>query len=99
VIHAGSEADESSFTAIVANAPAPPHMVALLSAPVIAGEGLGLGSTRSAVEHVLGRAAATTACGYSAVRYEPRVPEISEAEMWFFYLDGKVAAIARYEAV
>jgi hypothetical protein len=28
-----------------------------------------------------------------------RVHEISEAEIWFVYLDGKVAAIARYEAV
>jgi hypothetical protein len=99
VIHAGSESEESSFTAVVANAAAPPHGLALLTASVSAGAGLGLGSTRSAVEHVLGHATVTTACGYGAVRYEPRVPEISEAEIWFIYLDGKVAAIARYEAV
>jgi hypothetical protein len=61
VIHTGSESEESSFTAIIASAPAPPHTIALLTAPVSAGAGLGLGSTRSAVEHVLGHATVTTA--------------------------------------
>ncbi len=99
VLHAGSEAGESSFTAIVADAPDPPHALALLADGVSASAGLGLGSSQSSVERVLGKGTVKTACGFSAVRYEPREPAVSESEMWFIYRDGKVAAITDYEAV
>ena len=61
--------------------------------------GIGLGSTRAAVETVLGAGHAKSLCGFDVVRYEPRPPAASEAEMWFFYRAGVVVAIARYEAV
>ncbi len=99
VLHAGSEAGESSFTAIVADAPDPPHALALLADGVSASAGLGLGSSQSSVERVLGKGTVKAACGFSAVRYEPREPAVSESEMWFIYRDGKVAAITDYEAV
>jgi hypothetical protein len=99
VLHAGSEAQEDSFTALVAGAGAPPRAVAALPVAPPVGGGLGLGSSRGAVEAALGAAHAKTLCGFDVVRYEPRPPAASEAEMWFFYRRGVVVAIARYEAV
>ena len=99
VLHAGSEAQEDSFTAIVADASAPPRAVATLAAPPRLNGGIGLGSTRAAVEGALGAGHAKTLCGFDVVRYEPRPPAASEAEMWFFYRAGVVVAVARYEAV
>jgi len=99
VLHAGSEAQEDSFSALVGGAGAPPRAVAVLpAAPRLSG-GIGLGSTRAAVETVLGAGHAKTLCGFDVVRYEPRPPAASEAEMWFFYRAGVVVAVARYEAV
>ncbi|MBV8580877.1 MAG: hypothetical protein JO225_09055 [Candidatus Eremiobacteraeota bacterium] len=97
VLHAGSEALEEAFTAVVA-ADAPPRAVAVLRAAPRAGA-LGLGSTRAAVERALGPGRAKHLCDFMVVRYQPVPAEISNAEMWFFYRDGVVVAIARYEAV
>jgi hypothetical protein len=99
VLHAGSEAQEDSFTALVADAGAPPRTVNVLQAAPRVGGGIGLGSTRAAVETALGTGRAKTLCGFDVVRYEPRPPAASEAEMWFFYRSGIVVAVARYEAV
>ena len=99
VLHAGSEAQEDSFTAVVADAGAPPRAVTVLRAAPRLGGGIGLGSTRAAVETALGTGRAKTVCGFDVVRYEPRPPAASEAEMWFFYRRGVVIALARYEAV
>ncbi|MBV9408656.1 MAG: hypothetical protein JO164_07520 [Candidatus Eremiobacteraeota bacterium] len=97
VLHAGSEALEETFTAVVA-AHAPPRAVAVLREAPRAG-GLGLGSTRAAVEHALGRGRTAKRCDFDVVRYEPVPAAISDAEMWFFYRAGVVVALARYEAV
>jgi hypothetical protein len=99
VLHAGSEAQEDSFTALVAGAGAPPRAVAALSLAPAVGGGIGLGSSRAAVEAALGVGNAKTLCGFDVVRYEPRPPAASEAEMWFFYRHGVVVAVTRYEAV
>jgi hypothetical protein len=99
VLHAGSEAQEDSFTAVVADTSAPPRTVGTRpAAPRLSG-GIGLGSTRGAVEAVLGAGRSKTLCGFDIVRYEPRPQQASEAELWFFYRAGIVAAFARYEAV
>jgi|GEM_PF-5498745 len=98
VLHAGSEAQEDDFTAVFADTTAPPRAVAALPASPRAG-GIGLGSPRAAVEGALGTGHAKTLCGFDVVRYEPRPPAASEAEMWFFYRAGVVVAFARYEAV
>lgn len=99
VLHAGSEAQEESFTAVIADVSAPPRAVAALpAAPRLVG-GLHIGSGRAAVEAALGAGHAKTLCDYEIVRYQPRPQEISESEMWFFYRAGVVVAIARYEAV
>jgi hypothetical protein len=99
VLHAGSEAQEDSFTALIANASAPPRAVAILARAPRAGAGLGLGSARAAVEAALGAGRASPRCGFDVVRYEPEPAAASEAVMWFFYRRGVVVAIARYEAV
>jgi hypothetical protein len=99
VLHAGSEAQEDSFTALVAAAGAPPRAVAALPVAPRVGGGIGLGSSRAAVEAALGAGHAKTLCGFDVVRYEPRPPAASEAEMWFFYRRGVVVAVTRYEAV
>lgn len=99
VLHAGSEAQEDSFTAILA-APAalPPRTIAMLAHGPRA-HGLTVGSTRAEVERVLGPGHATSLCGYDVVRYEPQPAQISISEMWFFYSDNRVVAITQYEAV
>ena len=99
VLHAGSEAQEDSFTALVGDAAAPPRTVATLPAAPRLDGALGLGSTRAAVESALGRGRAKALCGFDIVRYEPRPAGASEAEMWFFYRAGVVVAVAMYEAV
>jgi hypothetical protein len=99
LLHAGSEAQEDSFTALVADAGAPPRAVAALPAAPRLGGAIGLGSTRAAVDAALGTGRAKALCGFDVVRYEPRPAAASEAEMWFFYRGGVVVAIARYEAV
>jgi H2-forming N5,N10-methylenetetrahydromethanopterin dehydrogenase-like enzyme len=99
VLHAGSEAQEDSFTAVIADAGAPPRAVAILARAPRAGAGLGLGSTRAAVEAALGAGRASSRCGFDVVRYEPEPAAASEAVMWFLYRAGVVVAIARYEAV
>jgi hypothetical protein len=99
VIHAGSEGEEWTYTAVIANVPSPPKpLVALSSAPRTAGK-VGLGSTRAEVEKVFGTGNSTSACGYEVVRYEPSTPAASEAEAWFIYRRGAVAAFMHYEAV
>ncbi|HEV2642143.1 MAG TPA: hypothetical protein VGT98_05530, partial [Candidatus Elarobacter sp.] len=55
--------------------------------------GLGLGSTRSAVEAALGPARSKTACGFDVVHYSQSEPRASVAELWFFYRGGAVTAI------
>jgi hypothetical protein len=99
-LHAGSEPDESAFSAVVGEAGETPGVLATLPAAPRTAEGLGLGSLRSAVERVLGPARAQrTSCGTDVVRYIPRNPVMSESEMWFVYRNGRVVAFARYEAV
>lgn len=98
ILHAGSDAQEESFTAVLADAGSPPTRVAPLAAAPRA-HGLGLGSTRTAVEGVLGAGRAKRLCGFDVVRYEVRPAVASDAEMWFFYRAGVVVAFARYEAV
>ena len=99
VLHFGSEAQEESFTAVIADASVPPRAVAILARAPRAGAGLGLGSTRAAVEAALGAGHASSRCGFDVVRYEPQPAAASDAVMWFFYRGGGVVAIARYEAV
>ncbi|MFY9780256.1 MAG: hypothetical protein WAJ85_07085 [Candidatus Baltobacteraceae bacterium] len=98
-LHAGSEADEASFTAVLGEAAAPPVRVVSLTASLRTKEGLGLGSSRTEVERALGPGRARSLCGHEVVRYEPALPEMSEAELWFIYRNGRVVAFARYEAV
>jgi hypothetical protein len=100
VLHAGSEAEETSFSAVVGEvATAPPR--ALATAPATrTREGLGLGSTRADVERILGPGRLHhTACGTDVVQYVPATPAISEAHLWFIYRNNRVVAFARYEAV
>jgi hypothetical protein len=102
LVHAGSEADESSFSAVLtdAGAPTPRHAVATMDSAPRTSEGLGLGSTRARVEAVLGAARTHhTSCGTDVVHYVPVHPQISEASLWFVYRNGIVVAFARYEAV
>lgn len=99
VIHAGSEGEEWTYTAVLSNVPSPPKpLTALSSAPRTVGD-VGLGSSRAAVEKIFGPGHSTSACGYDVVRYEPSTPAASEAELWFIYRHGSVAAFMRYEAV
>jgi len=100
-LHAGSEAEESSYSAVLGEADtAPPGSIVTLAAGTKTHEALGLGSTRAAVERVLGAGTAHhTACGTDVVRYVPRQTAISEASLWFVYRNGRVVAFARYEAV
>ncbi len=98
VLNAGSEADESSFTAVFAAAPKPPRALVALDATPRAGH-VGIGTSRATIERLLGKAHATHACGEDIVRYEPRNPVMSEAEIWFFYRAGVVAGFVRYDAV
>ena len=101
LLHAGSEAEESSYSAVVGEADTvPPGSVVTFASMTKTHEGLGLGSTRAAVERVLGAGAAHhTACGTDVVRYVPAQPAMSEASFWFVYRNGRVVAFARYEAV
>jgi hypothetical protein len=99
VMHAGSEAEEEDFTAVVAGAAAAPRPLATLVAAPRLGGGLGLGSSRADVEVAIGPGHAKTLCGFDVVRYAPRPAEESEAELWFIYRAGRVVAFARYEAV
>jgi hypothetical protein len=101
VLHAGSEAEESSYSAVVGEVTAPPpRALAAFPSAVTTSEGLGIGSTRAAVERVLGPGKARhTTCGTEVVRYIPAMPAISEAHLWFVYRNGVVVAFARYEAV
>jgi hypothetical protein len=101
VLHAGSEAEESSYSAVVGEAETPPPgLIVTLAAATRTREALGLGSTRAAVERVLGAGTAHhTACGTDVVRYVPAQPAMSEASLWFVYRNGRVVAFARYEAV
>ena len=79
---------------------APPGSVVAFATATKTHEALGLGSTRTAVERVLGPGAARhTACGTDVVRYVPAQPAMSEASLWFIYRNGRVVAFARYEAV
>jgi hypothetical protein len=64
----------------------------LPSAPGIGG-GIGLGSTRAAVERSFGPARAKAACGFEVVHYSQSEPRPSVAELWFFYRNGAVTAI------
>lgn len=94
-----AQEQEGTFIALVpAPSLPPPRVVSVLPATPRA-HGLTLASTRTEVERVLGPGRTKTLCGYEVVRYEPRPPAASVAEMWFFYRNGRVAAIARYEAV
>jgi hypothetical protein len=101
VLHAGSEAEESSYSAVVGETDTvPPGSVVTLTEATKTREALGLGSTRAAVERVLGAGTAhRTACGTDVVRYVPAQPAMSEASLWFVYRNGRVVAFARYEAV
>jgi hypothetical protein len=101
VLHAGSEAEESSYSAVVGETDTvPPGSVVTLAEATKTREALGLGSTRAAVERVLGAGTAhRTACGTDVVRYVPAQPAMSEASLWFVYRNGRVVAFARYEAV
>jgi hypothetical protein len=99
ILHAGSEADESDFAAVLSGASAPPRTLATLPDAPHFGAGLGIGSTRAAVERVLGWAKSTPACGFDLVRYEPKQPVISESTLWIVYRHGVVAAFSRYVAV
>jgi hypothetical protein len=99
VMHAGSEAEEDDFTAVVAGVTGAPRALATLGAAPRLGGGLGLGSTRADVEFALGRALPKTGCGFDVVRYVPRPAEESEAELWIIYHAGRVVAFARHEAV
>jgi hypothetical protein len=98
VLFAGSAAQEDSFTAVIADASAPPRTVATLAAGPRA-HGLGIGSARADVQRALGAGRAKTVCGFDVVRYQPVPAGASVAEMWFFYRNGRVVALARYEAV
>jgi hypothetical protein len=101
LLHAGSEAEESAYSAVIGEADtAPPGSVVSFATATRTREALGLGSTRAAVERVLGAGAARhTACGTDVVRYVPAQPAMSEASLWFIYRKGRVVAFARYEAV
>jgi hypothetical protein len=101
LLHAGSEAEESTYSAVIGEADtAPPGSVVSFATPTRTREALGLGSTRAAVERVLGAGTARrTACGTDVVRYVPAQPAMSEASLWFVYRNGRVVAFARYEAV
>lgn len=85
---------EDTFTAVIAGTPAPPRAVAAPAAPPRAG-GIGLGSTRAAVESALGAARANVLCGLGVVHYSQSQPRASVAELWVFYRDGIVVALAR----
>jgi hypothetical protein len=99
VMHAGSEAEEEDFNAVVSGVTGAPRPLATFAAAPRLSGGLGLGSTRADVEFALGHALPKTGCGFDVVRYVPRPAEASEAELWFIYRAGRVVAFARYEAV
>jgi hypothetical protein len=99
VLHAGSEEEESDFAAVLSGAPAAPRTLARLPDLPHFAAGLGIGSTRAAVESVLGHAKSTPACGFDLVRYEPKAPVMSESTLWIVYRRGVVAAFSRYVAV
>jgi hypothetical protein len=99
VLHAGSEAAESDFTAVLGDAPRAPKPLATLSHAPQLGTGLGIGSPRTSVERVLGPAKSHPACGYDVVRYQPLQAEMSQADVWVIYHHGVVAAFSRSMAV
>lgn len=99
VMHAGSEAEEEDFTAVVAGVTGAPRALATFAAAPLLGGSLGLGSTRAQVELALGKALPKTGCGFDVVRYVPNPAEQSEAELWIIYHAGRVVAYARHEAV
>ena len=85
--------DEDDTAAVIANAGAPPRAVVTLPSVPHTKSGLGLGSTRSAVEAALGPARSKTVCGFDVVHYSQSEPRASVAELWFFYRRGTVTAI------
>jgi hypothetical protein len=90
------EGGEDTFTAVVAATSAPPRAVAALASTPRAA-GIGLGSTRAAVEGVLGAGRAKAICGLGIVHYAQSPPAASVADLWVFYRDGVVVALARAE--
>ncbi len=89
---------EDTFTAVIAGTTAPPRTVAAIGAVPRAG-GIGLGSTRAAVEAVLGTGRAKVLCGFGVAHYSQREPRASVAELWVFYRDGVVVALAHDSGV
>jgi len=85
---------EDTFTAVIAGTPVPPRAVAAPAAVPRAG-GIGLGSTRAAVESALGAGRANVLCGLGVVHYSQSQPRGSVAELWVFYRNGIVVALAR----
>ncbi|HEY6237005.1 MAG TPA: hypothetical protein VIW69_18025, partial [Candidatus Elarobacter sp.] len=84
---------EDDLVAVIASAPAPPRAVVTLPSAPHTRSGLGLGSTRSAVEAALGPARSKAACGFDVVHYSQSERRASVAELWFFYRAGAVTAI------
>jgi len=91
--------DEDSFSAVIASINAPPRAVVTLPSAPRAGGTLGLGSTRAAVESMLGPGRAKALCGFDVVHYSQSQPRASVAEMWFFYRGGVVTAITYISGV
>ena len=85
--------DEDDTAAVIAHAGAPPRAVVPLPSALRTRSGLGLGSTRSAVEAALGPGRSKAACGFDVVHYSQSGPRASVAELWFFYRGGAVTAI------
>jgi hypothetical protein len=86
--------NEDTFTAVIAGTTAPPRAVAALPSAPRVGGAIGLGSTRALVESVLGTGRAKASCGFDVVHYTQSQPRGSVAELWFFYRNGVVTAIA-----
>ena len=91
--------DEDSFSAVIASAAAPPRAVVTRSSAPRTKNGIGLGSTRAAVEAAVGRARSKAACGFDVVHYSQSEPRASVAELWFFYRGGAVTAMTYISGV